>query len=128
MSEIDWEKLTLEERIKELKGGKVSPESLEVLSSITKYGWEEEDLRSIMMDYHDITSAAIDNLVKIADCSGEFDFMRKVINHPNSSDDSLEYYRDLDTENEWSVHYNDDDVNDIKREADEALDNRYLAK
>ena len=127
--EINWEKLTLEERIKELKGGKVSPKSLEVLSSITKCSWQEQDLRSIMMDYHDITSAAIDNLViDNTDCSGEFEFMRKVINHPNSSDDSLEYFRDLDTENEWSVHYNDDDVNDIKREADEALDNRYLAK
>ena len=127
--EINWEKLTLEERIKELKGGKVSPKSLEVLSSITKCSWQEQDLRSIMMDYHDITSAAIDNLViNNTDCSGEFDFMRKVINHPNSSDDSLEYFRDLDTENEWSVHYNDDDVNAIKREADEALDNRYLAK
>ena len=127
--EINWEKLTLEERIKELKGGKVSPKSLEVLSSITKCSRQEQDLRSIMMDYHDITSAAIDNLViNNTDCSGEFDFMRKVINHPNSSDDSLEYFRDLDTENEWSVHYNDTDVNDIKREADEALDNRYLAK
>ena len=128
--EINWEKLTLEERIKELKGGKVSPKSLEVLSSIPKtFDLLEGELRSIMMDYQDITSAAIDNLViNNTDCSGEFDFMRKVINHPNSSDDSLEYFRDLDTENEWSVHYNDDDVNDIKREADEALDNRYLAK
>ena len=116
--EINWEKLTLEERIKELKGGKVSPKRLEVLSSITKCSWQEQDLMLIIMHYHDITSAAIDNLViDNTDCSVEFEFMRKVINHPNSSDDSLEYFRDLDTESEDSVHYNDDDVIDIKEEA-----------
>ena len=116
---INWEKLTLEERIKELKGGKVSPESLEVLSSIPRtFDHLEEELRSIMMDYQDITSTAIDNLViKNTDCSSEFEFMRKVINHSNTSEDVLEFFSMLDTESEDSVHYNDDDVNDIKEEA-----------
>ena len=113
---INWEKLTLEERIKELKGGKVSPESLEVLSSIPRtFDHLEEELRSIMMDYQDITSTAIDNLViKNTDCSSEFEFMRKVINHSNTSEDVLEFFCLLDTESEDSVHYNDDDVNNIK--------------
>jgi|TARA_B100000242_G_scaffold128000_1_gene90329 chemotaxis regulatin CheY-phosphate phosphatase CheZ len=113
---INWEKLTLEERIKELKGGKVSPESLEVLSSIPRtFDHLEEELRSIMMDYQDITSTAIDNLViKNTDCGGEFEFMEKVINHPNTSEDVLEFFCLLDTESEDSVHYNDDDVNNIK--------------
>ena len=116
---INWEKLTLEERIKELKGGKVSPKSLEVLSSIPRtFDHLEEELRSIMMDYQDITSTAIDNLViKNTDCSSEFEFMRKVINHSNTSEDVLEFFSTLDTDSEDSVHYNDDDVIDIKEEA-----------
>ena len=114
--EINWEKLTLEERIKELKGGKVSPKSLEVLSSIPRtFDLLEEELRSIMMDYQDITSAAIDNLVlDNTRCGSEFEFMRKVINHSNTSEDVLEFFCLLDTESEDSVHYNDDDVNNIK--------------
>ena len=90
--EINWEKLTIEERIKELKGGRVSPKSLEVLSSIPRT-WDllEDELRQIIMDYQDLPSAAIENLViDNTSYSTEFEFMRKVINHSSTSNKDQE--------------------------------------
>ena len=128
MSELDinWEKLTIEERIKELKGGRVSPKSLEVLSSIPRT-WDllEDELRQIIMDYQDLSSVAIENLViDNTSYSTEFEFMRKVISHSSTTNKVLEHLASLDTEDEDSTFYNDEDVESICEEAAEAIAKR----
>ena len=128
MSEIDtkWEELTLEERIRKLKGGRVSPKSLEVLSSIPRT-WDllEEELRQIIMDYQDLPAVAIEKLViDNTSYSTEFEFMRKVISHSNTTNEVLEHLADLDTEDEDSTFYNDEDVESICEEAAEAIAKR----